>query len=133
MIVIGDTTLIHHNIYEDLMMNASEFKVIRGKWTAIIKKGSPTDGATIPFPFRLIWKPYNPNYAWKALCHDCWCGQFGDPFYVTNEKGDKRQLDWKEAAVWFRDLMKHEDSNNKFTRRLFYHAILLKKRIGQKK
>ena len=133
MIITGNTNLIPHNLYSGRMMNAEEFTVRRGDWYCVIPKNSETDGASIPKIFQFIWKPFDKDYGWKALCHDLWCGQFVDRIYVYNNNGDKRKLTWKEAAVWFRDLMKHEDSNNKLTRRLFYQAIMVKKRIGQKK
>lgn len=133
MTVTGNTNLISHAIYSDRMINESEFTVRRGDWVCTIPACSTTDGASIPKMFQFIWKPFNPDYAWKALVHDLLCGQFSDRIYVYNATGAKRQLTWKEAAVWFRDLMKHEDSNNKLTRRLFYHAIMSKKRLGLRK
>ena len=132
MKIIGSTVLTVHPIRSNIRFNIHEFKVIRNGWTATIEPNSITDGASVPWPFSLIWKPFNSDYSWKALVHDELCGQFKDPIFVANKNGVERQLSWKEAASWFRDLMQMGHSNRKIRRRLFYHAIMMKKRVGQK-
>ena len=131
MIIKGECVLIPHNFDRSLMIVANDFSVAKGAWVGIIKAGSVINGASIPFPFTLWLDKYDPDYIIAAVIHDCLCGEHAKPIKVADSLGNERQLTWKESAVWFREAMKLNRGNHKLIRRVFYHAVMLVKRIGK--
>jgi len=104
------------------------FKAIRGNDTLMIEEGLIINGASIPKPFTLFLDRFHPYYNRPSIIHDALVGEFGDKSKVVNTQGEERELSWKESAVWFREAMKEEGAN-KLMRRVFYHAVMSKKRL----
>jgi len=105
------------------------FTVIKGNDTLEIKEGLIVNGASIPKPFTLFFDRFHPHYNRPSIIHDALVGEFGAKAMVKNSNGTKRELTWKEAAVWMREAIK-EEGGNKLLRRVFYHAVMMKKRAG---
>lgn len=130
MIMAGSCLLKEVNGSARLMQVVNKFTITNGAYSVTIKEGAVTDGATIPWPFTFWFDPFDEDYIIASVVHDCLIGQFGAPYLVVGIEGGTKQLTWKEAAVWCRELMKLNKGNHKIIRRLFYHSIMLKKRLG---
>lgn len=129
MKIIGEPTTSYHPDKPGWFVVDHGFRVIRGNWTLIIQPGLVINGASIPKPFSLFIDRFHPHYNRPTIIHDALVGEFGEKAKVINHKGEEVELDWKEAAVWFREAMKEEGAN-KLLRRVFYHSVMLKKRFG---
>jgi hypothetical protein len=81
--------------------------------------------------FNKLLPRLHPNYLTAAIIHDALTGQFNQGMLavVKNKRGIERTLTWKESAVWFREALKMNPNNSKVIRRVFYHAVMLKKRF----
>lgn len=127
MLIIGHPSLTTNNKPNQFIVERG-FKAIRGNWTLTIEPGLIINGASIPKPFTLIFDRFDPRYNRPSIIHDALVGEFCDKVKVTNSQGHSREVSWKEAAVWFREAIK-EEGGNKLLRRVFYHAVMLKKRL----
>ena len=128
MKIIGHPSIDPHPTEPNQFIVSVGFKAIRGDWTLTIEPGLIINGASIPKPFTLFLDRFHPNYNRPSIIHDALVGEFGKKVMVRHSCGTKRYLSWKEAAVWFREAMKYEGAN-KLMRRVFYHAVMLKKRL----
>ncbi|MAG76554.1 MAG: hypothetical protein CL811_07320 [Colwelliaceae bacterium] len=128
MKIIGQPTLESHPEKPGLFVVKKGFRAVRGNWTLRIEPGLVINGASIPPPFCLFLDRLHPDYNRPSIIHDALVGEFGLKAFITDKYGTKRRLTWKEAAVWFREAMKAEGAP-KVKRRLFYHAVMLKKRV----
>jgi len=100
-----------------------------GRYRAYVPNGAITNGASIPLIFWPILSPYDPEWFLASVVHDALVGEFDDPISVIDVvTGAERQLSWKESAQFMRELMKCLKAS-KWKRHLFYHAIMLKRRI----
>lgn len=104
-----------------------------GRKRVFIPDGTITNGASIPAIFRFLFDPFDPEYFKAAVVHDALVGEFTGPVrYHDIIDGDSGYMDWKEAAQFFRELMKSSNSP-KWKRHLFYHAVMIPKRLRMKK
>ena len=128
--------LLPHPTNKKLKVTASELIARRGPWYITIPAGTPTNGATIPWPINKWLRPYDEDYKYATLVHDCLVGEFTDRMPITSVGGLQRVLSWKESAVWMREMMRVDYNgdgkrdNSKFIRKLFYHSVMLYKRLG---
>ena len=119
-----------------LKIQATELKVARDNWAVTIPAGFVFNGASIPWPFNIWLDPYNEDWLLASLIHDALIGERGKRIPVNSVGGLTRILTWKEGASWFRDILKMdvdedgEKDNGKVIRRIFYHAVMLKSRLG---
>jgi hypothetical protein len=131
MEIIGRCTLRSHPYYSHLKIVDEDFTVVKAGWSLTIEAGTVSDGASIPWPFNKLLPRLHPNYLTAAIIHDALTGQFNQGMLavVKNKRGIERTLTWKESAVWFREALKMNPNNSKVIRRVFYHAVMLKKRF----
>lgn len=129
MKITGKCVLIPSQTNPGLAIVRNGFSVTKNGWTASIHDGLVTDGASIPWPFTIWLDKFDEDYILAAVVHDALVGQYNNPILVEDDRGRTRRLTWKEAAVWFRELMKADKDNGKFIRRVFYHAVMFKKRF----
>lgn len=127
MYIEGECKLADHPTDAKLKVVVKQFTAVKNGWSLLVLAGTCTDGASIPWPFTIWLDKYDQDYIVAAVIHDTLVGQFGAPAMVYAESGQGRVLSWKEAAVWFRAAMKAD--NDKLIRRVFYHAVMLWKRI----
>ena len=132
--IVGECRLERHPYRRGISLVIEDFEVKKGGWTLKVKSGARTDGASIPFPFSLFLDKYDKDYITAAVAHDCLVGQFSDfPQTVVDSVGNARTLTWKESAIWMREIMKADPDNNERIRRIFYQAVMLKKRLRLRK
>jgi len=106
------------------------FTVYHNNEMLVIPAGVLINGATIPKFLTWILDPFHKEYFIPSIAHDCLVGEFDTTIPLVDiTTGKRRYLTWKESSVFFREMMKISGAG-KFKQRLFYHAVMLKKRIG---
>jgi len=125
--IIGHPMITTHNKPNQFIITKG-FTAIRGNDTLEIEKGLIINGASIPKPFTLFLDRFHPHYNRPSIIHDALVGEFCAKSKVMSINGTERELTWKESAVWFREAIK-EEGGNKLLRRVFYHVVMLKKRL----
>ena len=104
-----------------------------GRNRVFIPVGTRTNGASIPAIFRVVFDPYGRDYFLAATVHDALVGEFGDKVRVHDiVNGESKHLNWKEAAQFFRELMRVSKAPN-WKCHIFYHAVMLLKRLRLRK
>ena len=135
-IVSGELNTVPYGNSKKLLMQQTELKLRRGNWFVTIPAGFIFNGASIPWPFSIWLDPHNEDWLLAALIHDALIGERGKRIPVISVGGLIRTLTWKEGASWFRDILKMdadddgEKDNRKLVRRVFYHTVMLKSRLG---
>lgn len=132
-VIVGECILMDHPYDPKLKVVVKDFDVIWGRLRITIRAGTVTDGASIPWPFTIWLDRYDEDYITAATTHDVVCGQYGPRQPMLLPNGTQVILSWKQGAVLFRELLKIDKDNRKVVRRVFYHAVMLKKRIGQRR
>jgi hypothetical protein len=135
----GHLNVAPHPTNKKLLIQQTELVMQRGNWFVTIPAGFVFNGASIPWPFSIWLDPHNEDWLLAALIHDALIGERGKRISVISVGGIDRILTWKEGASWFRDILKMdydedgERDNRKIIRRTFYHAVMLKSRLGFRK
>ena len=89
--------------------------------------GSEFNGASIPWVFTFFLNRFNTYYNRASAVHDALVGEGGQPRLEAFIDGQFRALKWDEAAKVFMLVMEY-DKTPKYLRKIFYEAVMLKKR-----
>lgn len=132
----GELNLIPFD--KGLKTNKNHVSIQRGPWICSVgPRQGITNGASIPWPIcYLFGGRLNQDFDESAFWHDLLVGEFQDRVPVRHVlTGYERDLTWDEAASWFYDLLKCEDrkANGKLRRKLFYHAVMMLRRLRVRK
>jgi|GEM_PF-2990889 len=95
--------------------------------------GALTNGASVPWLLTFIYPRWHPFYALAAALHDGLVGEHGQVKAMLYVPGlAPREVSWAEAALIFKQAMKHGNTPH-WLRSQFYHAVMLFKRIKKLK
>jgi len=129
MKITGNPLFKKHPKNKKLSIVVDGFFAVRGGWQCSINSDDVTNFASIPWPFRYLLDHDDKEVIRAATMHDMLVGEFGPKRMVFHQNtGAVRELTWKEAAVWFREALRH-DGVDKLRRRLFYRAVMAWKHI----
>lgn len=93
-----------------------------------IPADSITNFATIPKVLQWLWKPYSDEQRAPSAVHDGLVGEFGEPLWVMRDNQRVRQLNWEEAALWYRAALRARGCPG-YRRQFFYRSVLAYGRV----